>query len=68
MYYLGSERNAFELYPQKQNMRASKMLDFPDPLLPIIDVNFIKGPIYCFPRNVLKLRTVRLSSLENRGI
>lgn len=34
--------------PQKQNMRASKKLDFPDPFGPITDVKPKNGPIYDF--------------------
>lgn len=41
-----SSNECLEFSLQKQNIRASRILLFPDPLGPIMQVKFKKGPTY----------------------
>jgi len=45
MYSLKSKKLCLRFYPQRQNIRASRMFDFPDPFGPTMLVNPKNGPV-----------------------
>jgi len=45
MYSRRSKKLCLRFYPQRQNIKASKTLDFPEPFGPTILVNPRKGPV-----------------------
>lgn len=60
MYSLRSKKLCLRFYPQRQNIKASRMFDFPEPLGPTILVKPRKGPVKVYYSKVKFKLTERL--------
>jgi hypothetical protein len=52
-----SKKLCLRFYPQRQNIRASNILDFPDPLGPTMLVNPRKGPVKVYSSKMREIIT-----------